>query len=469
MIIIIKLAVRTLLRRKRRMLAIGLLVFLGTLLLVFGQTFATSAAIASQQSIIDHFTGDFIIYSARSQEKPSPFSFTTPLPVIQNMEELRAILENIPEVSVFVPYAQNYAIISVISNGKKIELPFIFNAVEPDTYDRAFKNTIVTKGSYFGREQESSSTLPGIIISQAQQERYAQYYDVRLTVGQELTVLGLTPGGSINAIKTKLLGIFEPSFYKNIFDYVNFMDMESYSRLYNFTGVSSQSLPAELNTIFNTTDESDIFALGAKKDIAALDFNKLKSEALSGYTMIAVKLKDHSKLKEVLTRLENNNLNVRTAPWDQAADFFAQVAGFLQAVIYVAVGLIFLIVTFIIMNTLIINIIERTPEIGTMRALGGEKGFIRNLFLAETLILNGTFALAGIIISLIMIVAFAASGLPLPEIVSQYLIGGGNLPLKLSLSPFTQALIIILIFSILATLYPIRVATKIMPLKAMKE
>ena len=37
------------------------------------------------------------------------------------------------------------------------------------------------------------------------------------------------------------------------------------------------------------------------------------------------------------------------------------------------------------MNTLIISIVERTGEIGTMRALGGEKSFIRGLFLAETL------------------------------------------------------------------------------------
>ena len=33
------------------------------------------------------------------------------------------------------------------------------------------------------------------------------------------------------------------------------------------------------------------------------------------------------------------------------------------------------------MNTLIINIVERTGEIGTMRALGGEKRFVRRSFL----------------------------------------------------------------------------------------
>jgi ABC-type lipoprotein release transport system permease subunit len=467
MMIIIKLAIRTILRRKSRMLAIGMLVFLGTLLLVFGETFALSAAIASKQSIIDNFTGDFIIYSGRSQEKPSPFSFTSPLPVIQNIDEVRGMLQDTPEVDVFVPYAQNYAIISVTRSGKAVEIPFIFYAVEPDNYNRAFNITDMAAGSFFDLDRTNSVPEQGIVISLAQNERYRKFYDVTLTVGEELTLLGLTPGGSINAVKTRLLGIFVPVYYKNVFDYVNFTDMTTYSELYNFTGVKADSLPDELTDVFSSTDESDIFALAAEEEFPSLDFSTLESQALSGYTMIAVKLKDHNLVEEVRARFDNSALNIKTAPWDEASSFFAQIAEYLQTIIYAAVTLIFLIVTFIIMNTLIINIVERTAEIGTMRALGGEKGFIRNLFLTETLILNGVFALAGILVSLLLIVIFGAYGVPLPDIVSQYLVGGGNLPLLLSLSPFTQALFIILLVSVLATLYPIRVATKILPLKAM--
>jgi ABC-type lipoprotein release transport system permease subunit len=467
MMIIIKLAIRTILRRKSRMLAIGVLVFLGTLLLVFGETFALSAAIASKQSIIDNFTGDFIIYSGRSQEKPSPFSFTSPLPVIQNIEEVRNMLQDTPEVDVFVPYAQNYAIISVTRSGKAIEIPFIFYAVEPDNYNRAFNITDMAAGSFFGLDKTSSVPEQGIVISLAQNERYQKFYDVTLTVGEELTLLGLTPGGSINAVKTRLLGIFEPVYYKNVFDYVNFTDMTTYSELYNFTGVKEDSLPDELTDVFSSTNEDDIFALAAEGEFTSLDFSALESQALSGYTMIAVKLKDHNLVEEVRARFDNSALNIKTAPWDEASSFFAQIAEYLQTIIYAVVTLIFLIVTFIIMNTLIINIVERTAEIGTMRALGGEKGFIRNLFLTETLILNGVFALAGILVSLLLILSFGAQGIPLPDIVSQYLVGGGNLPLLLSLSPFTKALLIIVLVSVLATLYPIRVATKILPLKAM--
>ena len=106
-------AIRSLLRRKRRAVLIGLLVLFGTLLLVFGTTFTRSAAIASRASIIHNFTGDFIVYSARSREKPSPFAFATPLPVIKDAAAVGDFLSSQDEVEAWVPYAQNYSVISV--------------------------------------------------------------------------------------------------------------------------------------------------------------------------------------------------------------------------------------------------------------------------------------------------------------------------------------------------------------------
>jgi putative ABC transport system permease protein len=126
-------------------------------------------------------------------------------------------------------------------------------------------------------------------------------------------------------------------------------------------------------------------------------------------------------------------------------------------------------VAFIFMNTLIISIVERTSEIGTMRALGGEKSFIRRLFLAETLLLNVPFSLGAMVLALAGVLAAGGSGLPLPDTISQYLIGGGPLALRLAAAPFLEVLAIVIAVSITATLYPIRVATAITPLAAMGE
>jgi ABC-type lipoprotein release transport system permease subunit len=218
------------------------------------------------------------------------------------------------------------------------------------------------------------------------------------------------------------------------------------------------------------TDENAIFGLANDPALASLDLTKLKAQALSGATMIAVRLGDHKAVDEVIARLGAvPGLGVKIARWDAASGFYAQIAAGLQAFIYVATALIFLVVTLIFMNTLIINVTERTAEIGTMRAMGGEKSFIRGLFVAEALVLNIFSALVGMLAAGIALVAIGKGGLRLPEIVSQFLIGGGPLRLSAGPLPFVAGLAVVAVVSILATLYPVSVATSITPLKAMSD
>ncbi|MBN2353822.1 MAG: FtsX-like permease family protein [Spirochaetales bacterium] len=466
--LVFKLAIKTILRRKRRMISIGVLVFIGTLFLVFGGTFAGSVEYFSRESVIDNFTGDFVVYAASSREKPSPFAFTTPLPNIPDVERVLSWLEKNPNVEAAVPIAQNYSIMAVDRDGARIELPLIYYAVEPARYRSVFDIVSITAGSYFGIEKDPRAGERGILVSTAQNERFKKSYNVELAPDERVTFLGVTPGGSVNAVSTRILGVYVPKRFASVFDYINFVDAATYSELYNFTGVAAGSLPAAYDAALSAESEDDIFA-AADKAIAPLDVEKLKSETLSGYSMIAVRLKDHGRLEEERRAVENAGLGVSTEPWDQASGFYAPLARSLSLVVYVIVGVIFLIVAFIFMNTLIINIIERTHEIGTMRALGGEKGFVRSLFLSETLIVNGFFALLGAVASAALILAFGGSGVPLPDIVSQFLIGGGNLPLLLTPAPFLQAAAVVAVVSVLATLYPVSVATRISPLQALSQ
>ena len=148
--IILKLAFRTLMRRKGRMVLIGSLVAFGTFLLAFGGIFASSASKASQLSIIENFTGDLIVYSEKSKELPSPFAFTTPLPNIRNTQEIADVLKGIDGVESWAMYAQNYGIVQVERDGKNIDLPFIFYAIEPASYRKVFSNVKISAGNFFG-------------------------------------------------------------------------------------------------------------------------------------------------------------------------------------------------------------------------------------------------------------------------------------------------------------------------------
>ncbi|MEI6876707.1 MAG: hypothetical protein WCL50_16445, partial [Spirochaetota bacterium] len=160
MSLILKLAFRTIARRKGRMALIGALVALGSFLIVFGTIFATSAQEASKASIIDNFTGDFIVYSARSKDLPSPFAFNTPLPRIKDSDAVKAALRSLPEVEAFAPFAQNFGLMQVERNGKKSDLPFIFYAVEPDSYRSVFSQVSAKGHAFFGLSGKGGSEVP---------------------------------------------------------------------------------------------------------------------------------------------------------------------------------------------------------------------------------------------------------------------------------------------------------------------
>jgi ABC-type lipoprotein release transport system permease subunit len=55
----------------------------------------------------------------------------------------------------------------------------------------------------------------------------------------------------------------------------------------------------------------------------------------------------------------------------------------------------------------------------------------------------------------------------LPDVVAQYLVGGGPLKLEITPAPIVTGLILVLAVAFLATLYPTRVAVSVSPLKAM--
>lgn len=459
-----RIALRSLSRRKVRMGLIGALVTIGTILLVFGGTFASSASIGSRSAIIDYFTGDLVLYSPRSKEVPSPFSFTTPLPVVENSSALLDFLAKDTSVASSVGIAQNFGLISVERDGKKLDIPFQFYAVDPMRYRSTFDNMQVTTGSWFG---ESNGDSTGVMVSDDQAARFKDRYGVVLQPGEKITLLSLTGGGSVNATSSVFRGTYQPRHYSNVFNYISFIDIKSYSSLYNFTGVSAGSLPSGVNDAFAATSDDDIFNLAQTDAFAQIDVTKLKSEELTGYTMIAVQLVPGTKPADFLAGLASAGFTVKSVPWDQASSFFAKVAGILEVIIYSITALIFFIVILILMNTLIINIIERTGEIGTLRAIGADKSFVSAIFIWESLILNGMAALLGMIISLVLILAFGSHGIALPEIVSQYLVGGGSLQIILTPAPFIYSLFLVLAVSFLATIYPTRVAVSVSPLMAM--
>jgi putative ABC transport system permease protein len=107
------------------------------------------------------------------------------------------------------------------------------------------------------------------------------------------------------------------------------------------------------------------------------------------------------RLEEVLSSLfEDEPLSIVDYEtlnpfYGQTLEMFAAIFGFIST-------LISAIVLFTVANTMSMSVVERTPEIGTLRAIGLRRSGIRAVFVSEGLLLGAFGAILGIGVTLVM-------------------------------------------------------------------
>jgi putative ABC transport system permease protein len=159
----------------------------------------------------------------------------------------------------------------------------------------------------------------------------------------------------------------------------------------------------------------------------------------------------------------------RAADWKAAAGPFSQSIDVIRIVFYVAVLIVAIVAVIIIMNTLVISVIERTGEIGTMRALGAQKPFVWLMFLVETLTITVVFGIIGIGIATAAIGIINLIGITAGSQFTQILFGGKVLKLVADPVAFVSALAMVAGVGLVSHLYPVIVALKVPPVRAMQD
>ncbi len=157
------------------------------------------------------------------------------------------------------------------------------------------------------------------------------------------------------------------------------------------------------------------------------------------------------------------------ANWEAAAGPFATTADVIRTVFNIAVIVIGVVAVIIMMNTLVISVVERTAEIGTMRALGAQKNFVWRMFLYETFTVSAVFGAIGVILALVITAVLNAIGIPATNTFLEILFAGPELHPEASLRAVISSVLIIAGVGFAGHLYPVTVALKIQPVRAMQS
>jgi putative ABC transport system permease protein len=154
-------------------------------------------------------------------------------------------------------------------------------------------------------------------------------------------------------------------------------------------------------------------------------------------------------------------------PWSDLADFYNKSAKLFAAQLNVIWAVIAIIIVVSISNTLIMNVVERTAEIGTLMALGLRQQRILALFVSEGFMLGCLGGLIGALIGLALGAAVSAIGIPLPPAPGMDFPVRGEIMVTWSLA--IGGTLLGILATLAASIYPARKASRLVIVDALRH
>jgi len=248
--------------------------------------------------------------------------------------------------------AAQITLMGLVSNGDKSET-FLATAVEPEK-DRAMQATRLESGSDLQSSDQDAVLLGrGLAAS------------MNVKPGDYLTLMTTTSAGSLNAIDVRIAGTFA-------------------------TGVR------ELD------DRAVRMTLPAAQEL--LQSTKVEK--------LLVFLHETSRTEEVRSALAGPNVEIRS--WSELASFYHQVV-LLYNGIFGFLGLLVCgVVVFSVANTIMMSILERTREVGTLVAIGTSRMRVWRMFFLEGLLTGVIGGVLGVVAGALIALLINRSNVMLP-------------------------------------------------------
>lgn len=145
----------------------------------------------------------------------------------------------------------------------------------------------------------------------------------------------------------------------------------------------------------------------------------------NGVSKFVILLKNDADLPVFSARLTqfiaDRHLPLIVKNWQELSIFYQQVEGLLTGIYFFIKAIVALIVIFMISNSMTMNIVERTREITTLRAIGLRPGHVTRLFLLEGIYIGVLGAAGSLILGMMIASLINLKGIAMPPSPGQTL------------------------------------------------
>lgn len=185
-------------------------------------------------------------------------------------------------------------------------------------------------------------------------------------------------------------------------------------------------------------------------------------EGLVNYSGAKAKVESKDSVDKIKPQIES--LGFKTSSIKDTVDQINQFFSIFQIILVVFGAIAIIVACLGMFNTLTITLLEKTREVGFMKALGTRNKDVYRLFIAESLLIGILGSFVGILAGIVLGQSLNATIVAMAKV-------SGNTAVKIFYTPIYLVILVILIavlISFLTGLYPSRRAARISPLDALR-
>lgn len=499
---------RNLFRHKGKSLVIGIILFLGSLLMTVGNGIISGMDHGIERNIVNGFLGDLVVVSDKQKSDNVLLEMMgAMIEPISNYAQIKPVLAQQPYVDRFLPVGKNMGM--ALTDDDSTQPGYIYMlGVDFAAYQKMFPDNMRVLEGRLLRPGEK-----GILVPRKSREQFYEYNNrwllpeggrvVEANLSQDakenradlktmdnVVMLGMNIENSSTDVRFPVKGIIKYRALDTFFGHFAISDIESFRECMGYFTAATQQIPvppanqkllsledAGLDALFSSNDlvvdnQRNTLDLPAALTVTARPLTAAEIEN-GVYNLIFVKLKSGAAsdraLKDLNQALAAAKTQARAVTWKKAFGPIGSMTTLIKGSLVLFVSFLFLVAVIIIINTLTMAAMERTPEIGMMRAIGARKGFIRAMFFGETGMLAAVFGGGGILLGVMIVNVIPWLHITSSNDFVQLLYGGDTFHPMLKWGDLLVTLLELCLVTLVAALYPVRVASQIKPLDAVSR
>jgi putative ABC transport system permease protein len=414
----VSLAVRNLLRHRRRTLLTGLALALGIALMVLGRAWIAAMELAVVEPAKDGTLGHVQVFARdAAADEGGHVSFIQPHNNYRLIPDPRAAIARVLAAEPRLAGGLSRLMAGALLAADHGSMEGLLIGIDPAARESVYPALELRSGRHFVPGEN------GVLLNQGVARQ------LRATVGDSIVALGNAADGRLNAVRLKVTGIWR------------IRGLDAYEWGACFADI------APVQDLLDVGDAAGVLVFRQREPARP---SEGIASALAG-------------------RFRHENAPLEAYTWEEMGGpfigsmvltrFVARIMDFMMAAI-VAAG---------VLNTAMMSVLERTREVGTLRALGAKRTRILALYLLESLMLGVFGALAGTAGGIALILVFGRYGIPAFSEAQRYSYGGDFLYPRLAWAHVAWVPAGMILVCVAAGLGPAWAASRMRPADALRH